>query len=314
MSEKRGIPERVLAWAGDPGSSDNPGKLATFRSLLILHTAIQSAHFLSAASASDSNAKSTVIVMWVVLITQASAFAFSFSPRWTRYAAISVFFTLLYQQSWYFPDTTNHFYLSTWMMFMLALVETVDADDSEFALQALRWSAVIVLFYTGFQKLLYGTYFHGDFLAYNVASSARFSDIFQWVLSADELARLSAIDPTQHGAGPYRTTEPLFLLVSNSVYIAEMGMPILLMLRRTRVVAAWMAIFFVVSIQLGARELIFSFLFTNILGLFLPRSQQRILLPVLVVLYLYAFGMSHSWLPGSGFLSDSPGVVGVKHI
>ena len=47
VNTRSGFPERMLGWAGDPGSDGNPGKLAAFRSLLILHTAIQSALFLS---------------------------------------------------------------------------------------------------------------------------------------------------------------------------------------------------------------------------------------------------------------------------
>jgi hypothetical protein len=147
-------------------------------------------------------------------------------------------------------------------------------------LAGLRWLTVLVLFHTGLQKLLYGHYWRGDFLAFMVGRGERFADLFRWILPPAEIARLASHDPFREGAGPYRVSEPLFVAASNLVWIAEVALPAGLILRRTRAAAAFAALAFVLVIQLGAREMGFALLFGNLLLLFAPAGLAARLLPL----------------------------------
>ena len=51
----------------------------------------------------------------------------------------------------------------------------------ELAVTALLWLLMIVLFYSGAQKLVYGYYFGGEFLAYVTATEDRFAFFFRHV-------------------------------------------------------------------------------------------------------------------------------------
>ena len=73
----------------------------------------------------------------------------------------------------------------------------------------LDWLGVIVLFYSGLQKLLYGTYFRGQFLAFTVAQIDTFRKAMGFLLPAGELARLRSLSPLDP-ASAYRTSAPLF--------------------------------------------------------------------------------------------------------
>ena len=123
-----------------------------------------------------------------------------------------------------FPLAPNHFFVELYAVALLALVGR-GARDAALALAALRWLAALVLFASGLQKLFYGHYLRGDFLAFMVGRGDRFADLFRWILPAAEVARLQALDPFRDGAGPYRVSQPLFVAVSNLVCIAELVLP-----------------------------------------------------------------------------------------
>ena len=74
-----------------------------------------------------------------------------------------------------------------------------------------------------------------------------------------------------------------------------------LLRRRTRLAASLVAIVFVVTLQLAAREVGFALLFANLLLLFPERDWGRRLLPGVAGLYLYAVGAAAGWLPGGFF-------------
>ena len=90
-------------------------------------------------------------------------------------------------------------------------------------LRAVRWTVVVVLFYSGLQKLIYGYYFHGQFLAYSLwRDSYRVG--LQALLSPEELLRFTSYDRGV-GSGPYLVSSPLFLALSNSIYLVELSHP-----------------------------------------------------------------------------------------
>ena len=108
-------------------------------------------------------------------------------------------------------------------------------------------------------------------------------------LSAEEFSRLRHIHPERIGAGPFSVSSPLFLAVSNSVFVIEMLALPLLLIRRTRTLTALGLVFFVGAIQAGARELLFGLLMVNLLRVFPPRALNRRLLPLTAACYPILF-------------------------
>ena len=90
---------------------------------------------------------------------------------------------------------------------------------------------------------------------------------------------------------------PWFVALSNGVYLFEMLAGILLLIPRTRVVAAVASIGFVIMIQLGARELTFGALMVNRLLLSVPGPWIKRLLPAFLVFYLYLVAHELGFLP-----------------
>jgi hypothetical protein len=200
-----------------------------------------------------------------------------------------------------FPTTNNHFYVELLVVGLLALVDR-SGDGEAAALGAIRWVTALVLLWSGLQKAAYGLYFGGEFLAFMTARADRFADAFRWLLPADELARLLGLRELRAGAGPFRVAAPAFVVASNAVWIFEIVLGVLLLLRRTRVVAAVAAIAMVLLLQLGAREAGFALLFTGLLATFLPRAPRRGVLIAVVALLAYAVIAAFGVLPGRTLL------------
>ena len=138
---------------------------------------------------------------------------------------------------------------------------------------------MIVLFYSGVQKVLYGTYFDAQFLGLSIGHKPGLAWLFSQFLPADEMARLRALHPLAPGNGPYAIRSPLALLIANGVYVFEMATPVLLVWRRTWPYAVVAVLIVIAGIEVGARELLFGVLFVNLLLLFFARPVNRTLLP-----------------------------------
>ena len=154
---------------------------------------------------------------------------------------------------------------------------------------------VIFFFYSGLQKLLHGRYFDGQFLAYVTATEGRFAQLFQFIMPAAEFERLRELGSPQVGSGPYRVDSLLFIAFSNGVVLFEMAAPMLMIVRKTRTIAAVATIGFVLAIEAGAREIVFGAFAINLLLLFLPGPWNKRLFPIFIVFCLYllaaAFGL-----------------------
>ena len=72
---------------------------------------------------------------------------------------------------WLFPAVSNHFFLVFYALLLLSIVDLDRPREALLGLQACRFLVVIVLFYSGLQKVLYGTYFHAQLLTWIQVSS-----------------------------------------------------------------------------------------------------------------------------------------------
>jgi hypothetical protein len=218
-------------------------------------------------------------------------------PRLTRYGMIAVALLLGVQIAGTMPITANHIFLEFLCVGLLALVHESRKEESELAIIALRWFVVILLFYSGLQKLIYGYYFDGQFLAYSTAMEDRFATFFRFFMTEEDFIRLREMDSAELGMGPYRVRSPLFVIISNCAWMFELGLPFLMAIRKTRVVATGAAIAFVIGIEAGARELLFGALTINLMLLFLPGRWIKKLFPVFALIYLYLVASEFEIVP-----------------
>lgn len=288
--------DRALALAADDAPGEAAGRLRVLRRFVLAWSFVRSVVWLGAGAPVDPGwlAASAAIL--------AVAAGLAFAPRLEHVAARVALPALAIQLALTFPLTNNHWFLELYAVALLALAGA-GGRDAPLVLCGLRWLTALVLFQTGVQKVLYGHYFSGDFLAFMVGRGERFAALFEWVLSAAEAARLQGYQPLHEGAGPYRVAQPLFVALSNAVWIAELALPFGLLWRRTRIPAAAAALAFVLALQLGARELGFALLFANLLLLFAPAGWARRGLPLLLAVLALALAAT-AWAPGQALLED----------
>lgn len=206
-------------------------------------------------------------------------------PAFERVALSSIALILLGKIVATFPETSNHSLLEFLAVALFAFLDRRSVEEGELLLRTCRWLVLIVLFWSGLQKVLYGTYFHAEFLGAFIAFKPSFAQAFGTILPAAELARLQSLS-AQVGAGPFAVNSLLLVVLSNAVYLVEMVLPALLLWTRTRAAALLAAILFTVALQAAAREIFFAALFLNLLLLFSRRAVNRRLLPIFAMLYL----------------------------
>lgn len=287
--------DRTLALAAGPADEESAERLRPLRRLLLLWSAARSVLWLGYDAPIDAAA----LALSAAVLAGAAALAFV--PRLEHHAARLALPALAFQLVWTLPLTSNHFFFELYATALLALAGPA-GRGAPLVLQGCRWLVAIVLLQTGLQKLLYGHYLHGDFLAWMIGRGERFADLFAWVVPAAEVARLKGLDPFARGAGPYRIDQSIFLLLSNSVWIAEIVLPAGLIWRRTRTAAAAAALALVAALQLGAREVGFALVFGNGILLFAPAAWHRRALPVVAALLLLSLLASAGILPGRAWL------------
>lgn len=199
--------------------------------------------------------------------------AASLVPGWRRAAFAGLFLNQLVVLWHEFPGAGNHAYLEAVLCGFVALLDENDEDERVILLRSVRWIVCIILFASGLQKVVHGHWFDGQQLAYSLWIPS-FRPILEPLLSHAEFARLNAFSGNI-GDGPYGTDAPALLLASNGVYLAEMALAALLLLRRTRILAVVATFAMLLTIEMGAREVFFGLNFANALLLFLPGDVHR---------------------------------------
>jgi hypothetical protein len=268
--------------------------LRAFRRFVLLHGCVRS--WLWLALAVDQWRPGLTLSALVVSV----AFGLAWHPRTEWLAPRLALPALLLQLTLSLPLTDNHFFLEVYALGLLSLLGRRDRSVA-LVLGSLRWLVVIVLFQTGLQKVLYGQYFSGEFLAFMVGQGERFAAPFGLILSGSQIEVLQSYDVLRTGQGPFRVDSLLFIGISNLVWISELALAGLVLLARTRGIAVFAAMALVASIQLAAREFGFAFLFVNLLLLFTARGNERAL-PVLILLYAYALGAELGLVPGGSLI------------
>jgi len=299
----------ILRVATDDPAEDAGPRLRAIRRLLLTHlTAELVVSYLRWSP-------SGVVAPGILAGLAATALALSAVPRTRSFAAPLGALVVGFAIVRWFPNVANHTFLLFLGLAALSFWNVRLETESTLALATLRWITALVLFATGVQKLLHGTYFHGEFLAFHVAHGDRFASLFRWVLPADELARLNALGsaagelggsdafrafrtaPPATGAGLYRFTSAPALVLSNLVWVFELVAPAFLLWRRTRAGATVAVIVFLAAIETGAYEILFGVLFVNLVLLFARANWVGRLYPAFAALYAYLAGVHLGWFP-----------------
>lgn len=293
-------PPRVARLLALPGGADDSAAAAPlargFQLFLLLHVTVRT---LLWAWKGEPDEMATRLVLPAGLAVCLVVAALR--PAWARAATFGALLLLTVKFAGSFPTTSNHFFIEYCCVALLAFCDLRDAGERALALDAARWLLLIVLFWSGAQKVLAGTYFHGTFLAFSIATRPTFTNLFAWLMPADEIARLQATVPIRPGAGPFELRTPLALAVANATWMFEIVAPVLLVWRRTRVWAVLATVVFLLCVELAARELMFGALFANLLLLFLPWPLNRTLLPAFAAFYAVLIAVRLGYLPGFHF-------------
>ncbi|MDF1667421.1 MAG: hypothetical protein P1V97_37090 [Planctomycetota bacterium] len=205
-----------------------------------------------------------------------------FVPRFLRGVLIIVCLNVGMKLFLIFPSWANHEFLEFLLLFGLAFSDHSQLEDRTNCLCFARWLAVIVFFSSGVQKLLYQSYFRGSFLGVTIARGGKLSDFFQYLLTKEEFERLLSLGGVE-GTGPYAIDSSLFLVLSNFVYLSEIGLAILLLIPgKARLIGVWGSVFLILGIELGAREIVFGCLILFLVIQFSSEKINRISYPILL--------------------------------
>lgn len=284
-------PGRVDRWLFLTTGEDPSGLLRALGTLVLCHGSVEGWFWVLELERAPA-----AVVVFALLHTL--LFAIGFAPGMRRPALAMAAGVLLVQVVWTFPYVANHTFLRLLVLGLLAFPRVRSEDEQRLVQAALGWIAVIVLFYTGFQKLLYATYFRAEYLGYMVGLTDRFAAAFEYLVPAGEWERLRAIGEPVPGAGPYRVDAPLFVALSNLVYLVEMGLAAGLLWRRTRALSVAGTLTLIVLIEVGAREVFFGLMFCSLILLLEPRGLLRRLVPVILALYVLVLAAGLFGWPG----------------
>ncbi len=261
--------DRLLGWVGIDDERDASARATAFRRFLLAEAAVHSWIVIGLGRSAELHG---VLLPCAVALTAAAGAVFL--PRFERPSLALAFATMLARAVWTFPDPYNHLVLELILCGAAALTLPRSPAEQRLLLQFARWMIVIVLFWSGLQKVLHGCYFQGQFLAFAVATHENFSMPFS-VVFPQEVLRLRDLAGVLPGEGPYLVDRVLFVAISNLVWISELLLPIALVVRRTRTLALAASILFVLCVEVIARELVFGVLFVNGLLLFAPGNVYR---------------------------------------
>jgi hypothetical protein len=295
MAATRQRPFAFIDWLGESDGS-GAASLRLLRVILLVHAGIRVWDRALLEEQQAFFAAEAVVLMLAAAAATRSRFGLLACPAAFWVLSVEVLIT---------DGVANHVFLEWGAVGLFAFLDPDDDAEGELLLCTLRWMTLIVLFYTGLQKVLLGAYFRGELLAWMIAQRPPFEEFFGWMLPTSELVRLGELDGESIGSGPYRAASWQLLVLSNAVWLSELALPFLMAWRPTRIFAALGAAGFVIGLQLGAREVMFALLFSQLCLLMLPRDGYRYAAPLFGFAYLYLAGVLLGLLPGGFLLKES---------
>ena len=216
--------------------------------------------------------------------------------RYGRLAALGALVVLLIVLVPNFPSIANHSFFEAILIALLCWIDRSEEEQRELFFQVCRWFLIIVFFYSGVQKVWYGEYFDGRYLAFLATVALKTRTAFELLLPPEELSRLLGYRIVP-GSGPFLIDSLFFKIMSNGVWISEIAGALLLLFRRTRTLGILFGIGMMFAVMFIARELIFGILVLNLLFLFSARDVNRRLLPAYIGVLIYLVAVELKLVP-----------------
>lgn len=209
-----------------------------------------------------------------------------------RAARVASFLLCSFASALLFPTIPNHGYVLCVALLIGAIFDTEISTERVNMADGFRYLGAIVLFWSGVQKLLGGTWTNGQLLAHEIGHSPRFWQAFGWMTDRAE----------RHA---YRTSGPFLgntslMVMSHFVWILEIAVGLGLLTSRApmRKTAAIVALFLIAGIEVVAREGVFGII---MVALLLPVTNARFRarwLWLVVPIELLAIGGRLALVPG----------------
>jgi len=272
--------ERLLGLMSIDDRDTRGSKLASFHLILLLTIAV---HQLG----NDRPLQAAILLMCALA---------GLDRRFRRGSSGVALIVLLVRHVITFPRVSNHSYLEVVLLTLYCWIDDSRDDEQDLFLQACRWLTALIFFYTGVQKLWYGQYFNGRYLAYLAAVAPKTGTAFELLVRPEELARLMGYK-REVGSGPFLIDSTFFKLLSNGAWLSEIGLGVALLFRKLWPLAVACAIFTMLVIEFIAREFIFGVLMVSMLFLFTKRDFNRRLLPGYVLFLAYLAAVKLGWVP-----------------
>lgn len=158
---------------------------------------------------------------------------------------------------------------------------------------ALRWWPILLMLWTGINKLIYRTYFDGAYLAEKLRNEPRFQNMLAPFMNDGELERI-----TSAGDGPFYFQSIFLILLSNSVYITEILAGGFLLFRKTRILGLITCMAVIVAIEVFAREITFGIFFVLLVSTYTKLLENRFVRAILLCGYFIIAGLLASRIAG----------------
>ncbi|WP_148314545.1 hypothetical protein [Sorangium cellulosum] len=219
----------------------------------------------------------------LALMTAALVASFA-GVRWARASKAIAAVAVAIEMASRFPFNSNHSFAETLLLILFVLVDFPEAEQRDLLVAMGRWIITLIMFHSGLQKILHGTYFDGMYLATRLDND-RFQWLLRHVLQPEEFTSLHRA--LQAGSeGPFAFHSPAAIVFSNAVYLSELLVALLLVRERTRALGTALGVMVIAAIEVVAREITFGILALNLLMLFFPLPWRKAVAALSIVAYV----------------------------
>ncbi len=189
---------------------------------------------------------------------------------------IGLFVSGLLLGSFEFPNTPNHRLIEVVVLGLACLSNVENSQERRLFFSFIRAFALLVFFYAGVQKILLGTYFTGQYLAYKTYSAISFQNLgFLWC-SQEELETFKSLSwPPSAGMGPFQLNTWYGLILSNATWVLELVLPVVCFFGKRKNIWAAITLVFVLGIQAMALEIEFLLIMMCLLSLYFKHIRDR---------------------------------------
>ena len=153
----------------------------------------------------------------------------------------------------YYYQYANHWFLHVWFVGGAILFLRSNPAKQLQLIGLYQFMFLTMLFWTGLQKLLHGAWFQAEFIYASIAGGDPRFEVLPYLVGdshlIDELKEMAQ----RTGSGPYRSDKLSLTLLSNSVWLLEVLLPVAMLVQRWRAFVLPCIVVFFVLMQVPLR-------------------------------------------------------------